>query len=508
MKKVLVCLLLILGMLFLVGCNEENDSDKNENGNTGNIGDNGSAENGESNIEDGENNTSGDNENNNAGGINEETHEHTFDYLKNSETHLKQFTCGCPSSDVEEAHTDKDFNNECDVCSYSITKVVNGLVMGTYYLPYDSMYDPISITFYKSGRCMIDFSNEDKEPYRQNYWLQDGCVYIDIDGAPKVHVFRIFENALVFDPKLSTANLWDSMYSMGPVVYFLPDVSEEEMLGTVVMANMGLTSIPTIDRIYKKYDSIKEYFGITNDVYAFMANIPATQTPHSDKVLGTEYTFTYSDSREILIYTQGWLMTLNKAFDRGLITDKILGEINEDHRNCEIAHSYDEGIIISGNDGEKILYTCHICSATKTVSLPNDFSFSLTYGFDLYYDSKTGYLENGYNYELGTKCETTLILDHNELMNIYRILYNGSLLEINDDFYATDRIQSPSYTIKISYIIDGEAVEFRILGASGTTYSKWDVYSEFCYAYEKVVRDFITSSEEYKALPPNHNVYD
>ena len=92
-------------------------------------------------------------------------------------------------------------------------------------------------------------------------------------------------------------------------------------------------------------------------------------------------------------------------------------------------------------------------------------------------------------------------------MNIYRILYNGNLTKIKGDFEATEQFVVPSYTIKISYTIGEEMVEFEIYGASYVSYSEWLVYPEFCYAYEKVVKEFILDSEEYKSMPPNQNIY-
>ncbi len=466
MKKSLICLLLAFSALTMFGCKDPASSAQDQSG-----------------------------------------HDvHTFEYASNSRTHKKQYTCGCPSDDVAEAHADENNDLRCDVCSYVLPETVNGLMMGTYYLPYKSSYDPVSITFEKNGRCRVDFANEKKEPYCCNYWILDGKVYMDIEtDDQKVHVFAIHENALVFDAELSTANLWDSMANRGPVVYLAPDYSEEELLSTVYMAAMGLENAPEIERIYGKFKAE----GWTPDVYAFMVNPDGAGEPWSDKILGTQCTFTYSDGREILIYTGGKLLSLNQAMDKGYVTSELVMLFNENHRNCEIAHSYDDGVITEKDGGgEDILYTCHVCGATKTVSLPSSFSFALTYGFDLKYDSETGHLENGYNDSLDQKCETTLMLDHGELMNIYRILYNGGAFEIKESFAVTDIYWVPFYNIKISYTVDGETVEFIIGGASYLTYSEWGVYADFAFAYETVVKDFILSSDEFKAMPPNSNYYD
>lgn len=384
-------------------------------------------------------------------------------------------------------------------------KVQDGLHLGTYYLPYKS--DLSAITFYENGLCGVYRSPDSKESYSAKYWIKGGKVYLDIATAAKVHVFTILENALVLDPELTTANLWDTMlYHRGPVVYALPDASEQDVLAVVTMADKGLESIPEIEKIYGKYTYEHPTNRMDHQVYAYKID-KATTAAWSERIIGTDLTFTYADGRELLVYTQGMPLTLNEAYDKGYLTLAQLQELNEEHRDCSVAHSYDAGVVTKENDQEIILYTCSICGETQTVPLPSDFSFTLTHGFDLFYDSATGHLENGYNYDLDVKCETTLVLDHAELMDIYRILYNGNLFEIKETFFATDQQMEPSYEIEISYTVNGETTTFEIWGASHTTYSDWQLWPEFGYAYEKVVNDYIISSEEYGAMPPNQNMY-
>ena len=412
---------------------------------------------------------------------------------------------GC-NEELHSHHFDFNGNGKCDLC---MKDMFPELVIGTYYLPYESRYNPTSITFFDNGKCTIAFSNEDKEAYHRNYWIEDGKVYLDIETAPKVHVFTILENALVFDPVLSTANLWDTMALRGPVIYFLPDVSREEILGTTVMVDQGLDSIPSIEKIYAEYKIGNRYNDDLADGYAFIIGGETTKSPWQDKILGTEYTFNYPDSREILVYTQGVLLTLTEAYSKEQISLELIAEINTYYCSCENSHSFDEGVITQNASGKyEILYTCKQCYLTTTATLPESFSFSLTWGFDGYYNSETGVLKNGYNYDLDQACETTLILDQNELMNIYRILYNGNMLDIKNNISVSNQFPSPSYTIKISYTVNGETVEFKIYGASYISYSEWSVYPEFGYAYYKVIADYITSSEEYKELPPNQNLYE
>lgn len=70
MKRNLICLILFSFILTLIGCNSENN------------------------------------------------HEHTFEYIQYKESHFKQYTCGCPSPEIAELHSDNNGDNKCDVCGY------------------------------------------------------------------------------------------------------------------------------------------------------------------------------------------------------------------------------------------------------------------------------------------------------------------------------------------------------------------------------------------------------
>ncbi len=174
----------------------------------------------------------------------------------------------------------------------------------------------------------------------------------------------------------------------------------------------------------------------------------------------------------------------------------------------EAEHTYDDGVVTQASNQEVILYTCQTCGETKTVEMPEDFAFSLTWSFDGKYDSQTGHLENGYNYNLGAKCETTLVLTRAELMDIYRLLYNANAFAIKEDFFASEILGHPNYRLKIGYTLNGETVNFMIDGETFVRdYTDWKEHQAFGYAYYEIV-NFIKSTEEYKALPPNTNLYE
>ena len=50
--------------------------------------------------------------------LNEEEHEHTGEWHTSESTHYYQYTCGCPSPDIAELHSDYDENFICDICGY------------------------------------------------------------------------------------------------------------------------------------------------------------------------------------------------------------------------------------------------------------------------------------------------------------------------------------------------------------------------------------------------------
>ena len=47
-----------------------------------------------------------------------EEHIHTYEYICNEDTHQKVYTCGCPSPDIAEEHSNFDADLYCDICGY------------------------------------------------------------------------------------------------------------------------------------------------------------------------------------------------------------------------------------------------------------------------------------------------------------------------------------------------------------------------------------------------------
>ena len=407
-----------------------------------------------------------------------------------------------PDETSEETETHEEFET-----------TEEGLVLGTYYLPYVTRYRPISLTFNENGTYIHNYVKE-TENERGKYDIVDGKLILEADDGSRFYLYSLYDNRLVLEGFTNKKeNLGGNLWSYGmPYVLFLPNVSESDIIAATVMEYNGLDAPPTIE-IYGEYDykNNDHFNSFEQKAYAFMLSESTGGEPHGDRITSTSYTFTYADDREIMVYAEGELISLDVAYLQKIITEEDLLALLSNHSDCNIAHSYNAGEIVKDvSGGNKILYTCTLCDAEKTVSMPDDFSFALTWSFDGYYNSETGYMENGYNYTQDTKCETYMHLTQYELIDIYRLFYNGELFDITDSFVASDIMvePEPSYVIEISYKAEGKEISFKIGGASYTTYKDWEVCSELGYAYEKIVKDYILSSEEYNSMPPNENLYE
>ena len=139
--------------------------------------------------------------------------------------------------------------------------------------------------------------------------------------------------------------------------------------------------------------------------------------------------------------------------------------------------------------------------------MPEDFSFSLTFDFDGYYDSKSGVLKNGYNYDLNRECETTLIFTEEELQEIYSIFLEGSIDRWEEELTVNKSIP-PSYVIEITFTANSQTEKVKIYGASHIGLDEWETGVRLGKAYYRIVDEYIKNTEEYKSLPPNQNWYD
>ena len=165
---------------------------------------------------------------------------------------------------------------------------------------------------------------------------------------------------------------------------------------------------------------------------------------------------------------------------------------------------------------KEVKYVERIYNLTKISELvtslpeekPDDFSFELSFGFDGYYNSKTGVLKNGYNYDLDKECVTELFLTSEELSIIYKMLRKIMIDNIPKYLMVSNEFVEPSYDpfIKIEYNNYCKHVQFS--NGSYIKVDEWFYYKEFGEVYYTIVNEYIKSSEEFQSLPPNQNLYD
>ena len=154
------------------------------------------------------------------------------------------------------------------------------------------------------------------------------------------------------------------------------------------------------------------------------------------------------------------------------------------------------------------LVGCDTNMTSLPQEMPEDFSFTLTFGFDGYYDSKTGALKNGYNHDLGCECVTTLQFSKDELKEIYGIFLDGTIDRWNEKLTVSDNLVEPSYTIMISFTANNETIKVNIYGASFISLDEWENNVRLGRAYYRIVDEYIKTSEEFKSLPENQLLYD
>ena len=153
------------------------------------------------------------------------------------------------------------------------------------------------------------------------------------------------------------------------------------------------------------------------------------------------------------------------------------------------------------------LVGCDTNMTSLPKEMPEDFSFTLTFSFDGYYDSKTGILKNGYNYDLDYECETTLLFSEEELKEIYDIFRTYGIDKFDSEIYLAEVMSCPDYNIVIIYNINGDENKIQIYNAS-IPIERWPHSSKLGKAYFKIVDEFIKTSDEFKSLPENQNVYE
>ena len=100
----------------------------------------------------------------------EDTHNHTFKYIPNEDTHFKQYTCGCDSPDIAEYHMDNDNDNICDKCD----KLINN------YLTQKNINTNANFTFFPVGKNNLHQDILILHPIQPHQFLPYGYSYLHI----------------------------------------------------------------------------------------------------------------------------------------------------------------------------------------------------------------------------------------------------------------------------------------------------------------------------------------
>lgn len=141
--------------------------------------------------------------------------------------------------------------------------------------------------------------------------------------------------------------------------------------------------------------------------------------------------------------------------------------------------------------------------------MPTDFYFTVSWGFDGHYDSRTKILSKGYNYDLEQECATELVLSEEDLEEIYKIIrrvrIDKEFKEYNPKFFHS----SPSPALGLNVFYENQVYSVIVEGA-GLNDSMF-FYKEgrrIARAIRKIVQNYIINTEEYKSLPENQLFYD
>lgn len=151
------------------------------------------------------------------------------------------------------------------------------------------------------------------------------------------------------------------------------------------------------------------------------------------------------------------------------------------------------------------------CDSNRTSlprKMPDNFAFSLTFSYSGSYDSKTGVLKNGYNFDLNCDCETILKFSEEEMKEIYEIFRESFIDRRQKELTVSDNLVKPSHDIKISIIAGTISKNITIHGATSITVDEWKNSKSLGEAYYKIVDDYIMASNEFKSLPENQVFYD
>lgn len=231
-------------------------------------------------------------------------HEHAGEFIRSEETHRMEYTCGCPSPNNAEPHTDTDSDNACDVCGY-----------------------PIS-----SGNCPFEWIRSGTGHYKQA--LCDCCAY------PTVEYHHVN-----YDEDMCCDICEYDLGQTEPANHFLRDqagaawlheIAAEEIAQIEIIRKAVGAAPGTLKSIARSCD--KQTIAQTFADYWQMTVTPVTaQEKPSDTIALVTVTFTLNDGTEYKLSVAGgyfydtnghiWKLRYIPTFREGTVYTKCFGFI-------------------------------------------------------------------------------------------------------------------------------------------------------------------------------------
>ena len=141
--------------------------------------------------------------------------------------------------------------------------------------------------------------------------------------------------------------------------------------------------------------------------------------------------------------------------------------------------------------------------------MPEDFSFSIYWGFDGEYDSSTKVLSNGFNYDLNIECKTELELSKEQLKEVYEIIKKAKIDTFDEVIKTKYEIARPSSDLKIIISYGNEKYTVTLLHSNlNDDMDKYLNGKQVGKAIKQIVENYIISSDEFKSLPENQLLYE
>ncbi len=233
-------------------------------------------------------------------------HTHTGRWGCGEVAHWYEYTCGCPSPDVAELHSDNDNNGLCDVCAYMTgVKQYYSLMINA---P-DWLYEELKPTYYAGE-----------------------TVSVKIQLAYDVG-FLFFVNG----EEIATCDAVDGLYwkftfpmpACDTIIHFktfdgfLPDVNYGTLIETYYRQNLDA-----------RYVHVRHYYGeFASGAIVAMLDTSAYTDALWDEMIGDTVIHYRDGNRIVALCPNNKFYTLTEAFDLGYLTAEDIAAIAEMHNN-------------------------------------------------------------------------------------------------------------------------------------------------------------------------------